>query len=190
MEELFELIVVIIVAGIGIISKAAKGKKKKKPASSGSAWDELGAKIETGFDKVIEILEEEDEDRPKIQIPPVPQQPAAVTAIPVQPSIMPVIAAESGSLPDDGLTEGSRSGEGDCEHPLHMPAPAVPAAPAMPVKRPVKPVEQAPAMQLERVAVHRSGVFSGRLTAAQLRHAVVMNEVLGRPAALRNSARR
>ncbi len=174
MEEMFELLLVIVCAVIGIAAKAKKNKKKteSKPAST---WDAVGEKISSGIDKLNEILEEEadeDDETPRIVIPHQVIVPAAA-----QPAAAPVPV-----MPHE--PEGVPSGEGDCDHPLHEPV-------VIPMPRPaVKPVKESAAIELERIAAHKSSVIPGKVNAAQLRQAVVMSEVLGRPVALKGALRR
>lgn len=189
MEELFELIVVIVIAGLGILSKSAKGKKKDKKKSA-SPWDDISEKIVAGLDKVNELIEEEDEK--PVRKPVMPQKTAAPIVVVNQPAApvaavsQPVVIPEPDLIPVMASTEGQRSDEGDCDHPLHAPV-EVPK----PVPRLVlKPQKSAPDMEIERVEVHNSTVVPSRVTAAQLRQAVVMSEVLGKPVAIRRAARR
>ena len=189
MEELFELIVVIVIAGLGILSKSAKGKKKDKKKSA-SPWDDISDKIAAGLDKVNELIEEEGE-KPvrKHAVPPQTAAPIVVVSQPAAPAAavsQPVAVAEPMVPPVMLSDEGEKSGEGDCDHPLHAPVEVPKPAPRLEARL-RKP---APEIALERVAVHSSAVIPGRVTAAQLRQAVVMSEVLGKPVALKGAARR
>lgn len=183
MEEVFELALVVICAIIGIAAKAGKNKKKaeSKPASR---WDEVGdgkpagINVSLGIEKLNEILseivdEDDEEDIPAAAIPAVPVQPAV--AVPQQ-TVMP--------MPPVRAPEVNTSMEGDCDHPLHEPV-------VLHMPKPkVKPAAETPAMQLERLTAHKNAAVSGRPTAAQLRQAVIMSEVLGKPVALKGAYRR
>ena len=193
MEELLELGLVVIVAVIGIVSKANKNKKKaqSKPAS---AWEAVG-------EKVLELMEDEesDEDEEEVDpgqiemaIPYAPAQPAppvapAAVHQPVQPAAMhqPVqmhVPAARPVMPVQAMpsAEGMRSGEGDCDHPLHEPV-------RVPVRKPA--VKESPALEVERHQ-RRAGFAPAGVNAAGLRQAVIMSEVLGKPVSLRGAGRR
>lgn len=196
MEELLELGLVVIVAVIGIVSKANKNKKKaqSKPAS---AWEAVG-------EKVLELMEDEesDEDEEEVDpgqlemaIPYAPAQPAqpappvapAAVHQPVQPAAIhqPVqmhVPAARPVMPVQAMpsAEGMRSGEGDCDHPLHEPV-------RVPVRKPA--VKESPALEVERHQ-RRAGFAPAGVNAAGLRQAVIMSEVLGKPVSLRGAGRR
>lgn len=178
MEEMFELLLVVICAVVGIAAKASKNKKKTqtKPASK---WEEMGERISVGIEKLNEIIEEEDEsdeDDEGDEVPHIAMNPVIIP---------PVIQGAPAAAPVMPLApEGVPSGEGDCDHPLHEPV-------VIPMPKPaLKPVKEAAAIEIERIATHRSSVIPGKVNAAQLRQAVVMSEVLGRPVVLKGAVRR
>ena len=175
MEEMLELILVLIVAGIGIASKSNKKKKKAqqpvRPRTT--AWDEMDEQVEQRFSEFMEDREGE----PVIPYAPSqPHQPAAPQIQIVPPQPMPVPAALQPAKPVQSV-EG-------------MPVDFIVTAPApRPVKKPRPAQEPEAPMQTMHVRT-RSAAIPERLNSANLRSAVIMSEVLGKPVALRNTARR
>lgn len=182
MEELLELIVIIIIAGVGILSKASKGKKKENKKSA-SPWDDISGKIAAGIEKVNELIENEGET--PVRKPQMPKEIDISTAPVVTVTQSTVV--QSVAAPVEVIdVEGFESGEGDCDHPLHEPVEMKKPAPVVRMKS-EKPTTD---LEIERIETHKSNLVSGKVTAAQLRQAVVMSEVLGKPVALRGAVRR
>ena len=176
MEDIFEAIIGIIVIALGIAAKASKNKKAqsaKKPQVS--AWDELDESVEKRFAQLIGKHDGE----PVIPYAPVqpaqPQQPAPPT--PAQPIVEPLTVAPSAE--PAVMAEPEMHFEG-------MPAETAPVPEPKPVFRIAEPVAE---VEPERPATRRR-LVPERITADTLRSAFVMSEVLGRPVALRNAARK
>lgn len=193
MEEILELLVIVIIAGIGIASKASKDKKKKSASKdtnvrkkTSAAWDEIGAKITAGLEAVNGLDDEEEEvfpvSKPAPKAHPAPAAPAPIPVMVNQPGM-----AQNVMMPPVTFSnEGTKSDEGDCDHPLHAPV-DIPKPAYRPVKIPVTAAED---VKAPVIVSHGKTGISGKISAKQLRQAVIMSEVLGKPAALRHTVRR
>lgn len=182
MEEMLELILVLIVAGIGIASKSNKKKKKaQQPAPpKATAWDEMDARVEQRFTEFMEDREGEP------MIPYAPSQPHQPGIPPVQPAVPQAQILQPQPVPVPAAVQPAKT----VQSVEGMPVDFVVAPPApRPVKKPRPAQEPEAPMQTMHVRT-RSAAIPERLSSASLRSAVIMSEVLGKPVALRNTARR
>ena len=196
MEEMFELILAAIAIAVGVAAKNSKKKTEKVKARRDAAPDAAD-----GFDwDQIERPEEKPAaGQLEMQIPYAPAEPAAKSAPAMaQPDLAAAIKAAINAVSQKDISklqparaaaahpEGCHSNEGPA--PGHHPqkAQSKPAA-AQHVRR-----AEAPKPDLAKPISRPqyAAAAPGRVTAAQLRRAVVMSEVLGKPAALRRGIQR
>lgn len=189
MEDLFELIVAAIAVAIGLALKSTKKKNGNVKARRNAAPDAAD-----GFD--WDEIEQPDvkpaEAQPETLIPYAPSVPAAKPAPAIiEPELAATVkaainAATAGAAPkhrparpEAAHPEGCHSEEGPA--PGHHPKTPQPR-PKAAQKRAEAPK---PAFAKPASSPQHTSAAPGRVTAAQLRRAVVMSEVLDRPVALR-----
>lgn len=195
MEELFELILAAIAIAVGVAFKNSKKKTEQAKGRRNAAPDAVD-----GFDwDQIERPEEKlAEGQPVMQIPYAPAAPAAKPAPAIiQPELAAAMKAALNAVtgnaapkpkpapPEMAHPEGCHSEEG--------PTPGHHAKKIRSKPKAAQNVRQAEASEpasTKLTARPQDTAFApGRVTAAQLRRAVVMSEVLGRPVALRRGTR-
>lgn len=190
MEELFEAILALIAVAVGVALKnsgkkieQAKARRDASPANTnGFDWDQIERPDVKPAVKQMEI------QIPYVQSAPEIAQPEMATAVktavnavagcatPVSQSALPVVQHPEGCHSEEGPTPG-------CHPKKKRPGQKTPRkancaeAPAPAMAKPASEAKPAPDAP-------------GRVTAAQLRRAVVMSEVLGRPVALRGGIKR
>ena len=164
MEDIFEILLSLIVIGVGLAAKQAKKRKKAEPPKRPTAWDELDEEVEERFEEFMEKRDGEP------IIPYAPSQPVQPAVSPAQPAPVPIIVQ---TVPDIDI-------EGLPAEPVLPPAPK-------PMQRPVKK-DAVPIQSAHNKS--RSRLIPEKINADTLRSAFVMSEVLGKPVALRSAPRR
>lgn len=189
MEEFFELIVAAIAIAVGVTLKNSK-KKAENAKKRGDATPDAA----DGFDwDLIERPEAKPEkEELKMQIPYAPAEPAAKPAPAIiQPELAAVVKAAMNAVAGAAKPQPARAAAAHPEgcHSEEGPAPGHPPKKLQPKPKGAANARHTevpkPASARRPARPQDAEVAPVRVDAAQLRQAVIMSEVLGKPVALR-----
>lgn len=189
MEDLFELIVAAVAVAIGLALKSTKKKNGNVKARRNAASDSADG---FDWDEIEQPDVKQAEAQPETLIPYAPSVPAAKPAPAIiQPELAATVKAAINAA-TAGAAPKPRPARPEAAHPEGCHSEEGPASghhPKTPQPRPkaAQKRAEAPKSAFAKPASSPQHISAapGRVTAAQLRRAVVMSEVLDRPVALR-----